>query len=179
REALLADARDLLPGASLRPLVTAPDPADQAVLGRTLAAIPAELVAPAPVLGELPAWSPVRSTLLATWIAALGAMIAIALVLRASMELAERRGRFVSAVTHELRTPLTTFCLYSQMLADGMVKTDEDKRTYARTLNSESQRLARIVESVLEYARLGRRHSNGKTPIAAPDLLERLAPPLT
>jgi signal transduction histidine kinase len=178
RQMLLADTSDLIPGASLRPLLTAPDPSDQDVLGRTLAAIPAELVAPPPVIAALPSWSPVRSTLLATWIAALGAMIAIALVLRASMELAERRGRFVSAVTHELRTPLTTFCLYSQMLADGMIKAEEDKRTYARTLNTESQRLARIVESVLEYARLGRRHGNGKTPLAPADLIGRLAPPL-
>jgi signal transduction histidine kinase len=175
QEMLLADAKDLLPGASLRPLLAAPDPADQAVLGRTLAAIPAELVAPQPTLAAMPVWSPVRSTLLATWIAALGAMIAIALVLRTSMELAERRGRFVSAVTHELRTPLTTFCLYSQMLADGMVKAEEDQRTYAKTLSSESQRLARIVESVLEYARLGRRHGNGRTRIGAAELTQRLA----
>ena len=178
RETLLADTRDLLPGATLRPLTTAPNPQDEAVLGRTLAALPAVLDAPLPRVPELPAWSPVRSTLLATWIAALGAMIAIALVLRTSMELAERRGRFVSAVTHELRTPLTTFCLYSQMLADGMVKSDEDRRTYVKTLSTESQRLARIVESVLEYARLGRRHTNGKSEVGAADLIDRIVPSL-
>jgi signal transduction histidine kinase len=178
RESLLADARDLLPGATLRPLVGAPDPADEAVLGRTLAALPAVLDAPLPKMPEMPVWSPVRSTLLATWIAALGAMIAIALVLRASMELAERRGRFVSAVTHELRTPLTTFCLYSQMLADGMIRSDDDKRTYFKTLSTESQRLARIVESVLEYARLGRRHGNGKTRVAATELIDKIVPSL-
>jgi signal transduction histidine kinase/Tfp pilus assembly protein PilV len=178
RDALLTDARDLLPGATLRPLPNAPDPADEAVLGRTLAALPAVLDAPLPKMPAMPVWSPVRSTLLATWIAALGAMIAIALVLRASMELAERRGRFVSAVTHELRTPLTTFCLYSQMLADGMVRSEDDKKTYFKTLSSESQRLARIVESVLEYARLGRRQGNEKARVAASELVEKIVPSL-
>src|SRR5204863_7600053 len=129
----------------LRPLLLAPDPEDDAVLGRTLAALPAVLEAPLPNMPTMPLWSPVRSTLLATWIAALGAMIAIALVLRASMELAERRGRFVSAVTHELRTPLTSFCLYSQMTADGVDRTEDDKRTYFKTLSTEFQRLARCV----------------------------------
>jgi signal transduction histidine kinase len=178
RDSLLADTKDLVPGATLRPLLSAPDPADQAVLGRTLAALPAVLEAPLPKMPAMPVWSPVRSTLLATWIAALGAMIAIALVLRASMELAERRGRFVSAVTHELRTPLTTFCLYSQMLADGMVKGEEDRQTYVKTLSSESQRLARIVESVLEYARLGRRQGSGKSLALVSELVEKIVPEL-
>lgn len=177
--ALVASVQDLLPGATLSPLNAVPSPDDIATLGRSLASLPAELVAPAPTLASTAGVSTVRSTLLVTWIAALGAVIAIALVLRASLELAERRGRFVSAVTHELRTPLTTFCLYSQMLADGMVPTEEARRSYVKTLNSESQRLARIVESVLDYARLGR--SKPKAPresIAATDLVERLIPPL-
>jgi len=178
--ALLSSVQDLLPGATLRPLASVPGPDDLALLGRSLASVPAELLAPAPVVTAVAGVTPVRSTLLVTWIAALGAVIAIALVLRASLELAERRGRFVSAVTHELRTPLTTFCLYSQMLADGMVPTEEARRSYVRTLNSESQRLARIVESVLDYARLGRsKHGVAKSAVAAAELIDRLVPPLT
>jgi signal transduction histidine kinase len=179
RASLLETTRDLLPGATLRPLLTVPDLTDPAMLGRSLAALPAELVVNAPVIAALPAWSPVRSTLLVTWMAAIAAVLAIALVLRASMELAERRGRFVSAVTHELRTPLTTFCLYSQMLADGMVTSQDSQKTYFRTLNLESQRLARIVESVLDYARLGRsRPANGRANVAVSDLLSRVLPAL-
>src|SRR5690606_23556726 len=88
-------------------------------------------------------------------IAVLVAVGAIGLVLRASMDLSDRRGRFVSAVTHELRTPLTTFCLYTEMLADGVVAREEARREYLSTLKDESRRLARIVENVLAYARLG------------------------
>lgn len=178
-KALLTSIQDLLPGATLRPMAAVPSAEDLALLGRSLASVPAELVAPGPVLSTLAGVSPVRSTLLVTWIAALGAVIAISLVLRASLELAERRGRFVSAVTHELRTPLTTFCLYSQMLADGMVPTEDARRSYVRTLNSESQRLARIVESVLDYARLGRSKTGAsKSRVASGDLVQRLISPL-
>jgi signal transduction histidine kinase len=120
-----------------------------------------------------------RTTLVLTWVAVLLALVAIAAVLHAARELAERRGRFVSAVTHELRTPLTTFCLYSQMLADGMVGDEASRSEYLGTLKSESQRLARIVENVLEFARLGRRTDRGRAEhLAVPALLERAMPRL-
>ncbi len=179
RETLLASVADILPGATLRPLAAIPAAADLATLGRSLASLPAELMTPPPVAAAGAAWSPVRTTLLVTWIAAAAAAAAIAVVLRASMDLAERRGRFVSAVTHELRTPLTTFCLYSQMLDTGMVPTEEARRSYIRTLSTESQRLAGIVQSVLEYARLGspRLHA-GAARVGLRELIERSLAPL-
>jgi len=179
RSRLLESARDLLPAAELRPFVGGVEGVAPAVLGRTLASIPAELVAPMPALAPGPLMTPVRSTLAVTWVIALIAVAAIALVLRSSMELAERRGQFVTAVTHELRTPLTTFVMYSQMLADGMVPTDDARRSYLATLKAESQRLARIVESVLEYARLGKRGKGTvRTRATAGDLLDALTPVL-
>jgi signal transduction histidine kinase len=108
---------------------------------------------------------PSHVTLALTWLATLGAIAAVGLSLRASIALGERRGRFVSAVTHELRTPLTTFCLYSQMLADGMVTEESARQEYLRTLKTEATRLQRIVENVLEFARLGRA-SQGRTQLA-------------
>ena len=61
--------------------------------------------------------------------------------------------QFAYSVTHELRTPLTTFRLYADMLSSGMVP-EESKREYLDTLNTESLRLSKLVEGVLEYARL-------------------------
>jgi signal transduction histidine kinase len=98
----------------------------------------------------------VRSILLASWLVALLALGGLALIVRAAAELAARRGKFVSAVSHELRTPLTTLSMYSQMLAEGMVVGEDARRVYARTLHEQSTRLSRIVESVLDFARLGR-----------------------
>ncbi len=177
RTTLLASASDLLPGATLRPVLGNAVPSDPAVLGRMLAAIPAELVVPGPPTPALPMWSPIRTTLVLAWLAAGLAAMAVGVVLRASFELAERRGRFVSAVTHELRTPLTTFCLYSQMLDDGMVTDESARKDYVRTLREESERLAGIVESVLEYARLGRRRSGpSKSTVRIGALLDQLVP---
>jgi len=180
RAALLDSIRDLFPAADLRPLLRGVGrDSDPAVLGRALAVIPAELVVDAPAPAPLPWITPLRGTLLLAWLGLLVAVLVIGLTLRTANELADRRGQFVSAVTHELRTPLTTFVMYSQMLADGMIRGEEDRATYLGTLKTESQRLARIVESVLDYARLSkRRHAPVRTRLSAEALVESLRPVL-
>lgn len=177
---LLGAARGLFPKAELRPLPGGVEGVEPGVLARTLAAIPAELTAEPPPLAALPLVTPVRTTLGLTWALAVAAVVVLALVLRASMELAERRGQFVSAVTHELRTPLTTFVMYSQMLADDLVRDEAARRSYIGTLRTESQRLARIVESVLDYARLSkrRRPSTVRARVTAEQVVDALAPVL-
>ncbi len=183
RGELLRGVRDLLPRAQLHPLSVADDKASPAELGRRLASFPADLD-PGAVPGVPGAgWSPLRITLGVSWGGMLLALGAIATVLHAATDLAERRGRFVSAVTHELRTPLTTFCLYSQMLADGMVPEGEAKMEYLRTLRRESSRLAGIVETVLDYARLSprnrpQRRGGDARGLLVDELLERVAPAL-
>ncbi|MBX3357476.1 MAG: HAMP domain-containing histidine kinase [Phycisphaeraceae bacterium] len=182
---LVAEASDLVPGAVLVPVRDRPalevaggSPESERLASR-LASIPAELIPVAPVVGPngAAAWTPLRTALLLSWIAAIGAIGVVTMVLRASMGLAERRGRFVSAVTHELRTPLTTFCLYSQMLSDGMVKEEASRREYLATLKREAQRLARIVENVLEYARITRRAVPvSREWITASELIDRIRP---
>jgi len=166
---------DLLPDAALlaRHGQRAEDPT-----GRLLASVPVLLLPGPPPPATLPTVTPLRATLAVTWLAMLGAIAAIGLVLRASVRLAERRARFVSAVTHELRTPLTTFCLYTQMLSDGMVQEEAAKREYLGTLKRESKRLAEIVENVLEYARLGNRGARRRGTHKASAILERVAPTL-
>lgn len=158
RADLLKTASDVLPGAELRPMPEAvgdPKRLPPEQLSRMLAVIPAELVVPRENADAGPSWSPIRTTLSVAWFSAVLASVALVFVMRESVTLAERRGRFVSAVTHELRTPLTTFCMYSQMLADDMVPDEAARKSYQNTLKAESQRLAGIVESVLDYARLG------------------------
>jgi signal transduction histidine kinase len=90
-------------------------------------------------------------------VAALIAFGALGLAGWSLIDLSERRIRFVSAVTHELRTPLTSLRLYLDLLLSGMVQ-DERKRTeYLSTLACESDRLHRLVDNVLDFARLERR----------------------
>jgi signal transduction histidine kinase len=60
----------------------------------------------------------------------------------------------VAAVSHELKTPLTAIRMYGEMLRDGMVPTDAKREEYYRTITSESERLSRLIDNVLEFARL-------------------------
>lgn len=176
RERLLTISKDLVPAADLVPVTT---PRAGAPVGQMLASIPVLLVpGDHPVPAPEPLLSTAHITLGVTWLAVLGGIVAIAVVLQLSMDLGDRRGRFVSAVTHELRTPLTTFRLYTGMLAGGMVRDDAARREYLATLESESGRLAGIVENVLDYARLGGRPARANGTIDAAELLAQVVPSL-
>ncbi len=151
--------------------------------GFPLATIPALLVPGDLAVPAGPRMTPALWALVITWVAAVGALGAVGLVLRATLRLSDRRARFVGAVTHELRTPLTTFRLYAQMLAGGMVS-EEARAEYLGTLERESVRLGEIVENVLEYARLTRRRPGagrppGERPVTASELLARVRPALS
>jgi signal transduction histidine kinase len=168
--ALKDEVRDLFPEAALFPAKDPNGPRDQ-----TMTALPVRLD-----LGPLPAttaagWTPLRIGLLLSWIAAALAFVAIGLTGWSLVDLAERRIRFVSAVTHELRTPLTSLRLYLDLLLSGMVQDEEKRREYLSTLNVESDRLHRLIDNVLDYARLERRRK-GRTLQAAnaADLLDML-----
>ncbi|MEZ5979684.1 MAG: HAMP domain-containing sensor histidine kinase [Planctomycetota bacterium] len=154
-----AVASDLFEGAVVD-IVPSASRGDHALGGR-LASLPAVLVVRGLAPPSFPVWSTTRVTLLAGWTSVVAAAIAVAVLLSISIRTSERRDRFVQAVTHELRTPLTTFCMYSEMLADDVVRDEETRREYLRTLVSESARLRRIVENVLQYARVER--SRGRT----------------
>src|SRR6185503_9811334 len=127
---------------------------------RRLATLPVRLLPGAAAAASPPAFSPTRLSLLGLWTCALLAVVAAAVLLRGVMALSERRRVFVSAVTHELRTPLTTFRLYTDMLAQGMVTTEEKRRQYDERLDSgrgggvrESFDLGALVESATERLR--------------------------
>jgi signal transduction histidine kinase len=92
------------------------------------------------------------------------AAVAMALVslwhnVRAQVRLAAKKDDFISAVSHELRTPLTSIRMYSEMLEKNWVKSKDKLGEYYRNLRQESERLSRLVENVLDFARLqkGRR----------------------
>jgi signal transduction histidine kinase len=73
---------------------------------------------------------------------------------RAVVALSERRSRFVSSVTHELKTPLTNIRMYIEMLEQGIAPDHEREQEYFRILGSESSRLSRLINNVLEYSKL-------------------------
>ncbi len=72
--------------------------------------------------------------------------------------LSERRSQFVSSVTHELKTPLTNIRMYIEMLEQGIASSPEREQDYFRILGSESSRLSRLINNVLEYSKLEKKN---------------------
>lgn len=85
---------------------------------------------------------------------------------------------FVSSVSHELKTPLTSIRMYGDMLREGWV-TDERRRTYYDFICSESERLTRLINNVLQLARLTRNELTVElTPTPVGILMQGIAPRL-
>ena len=80
-------------------------------------------------------------------------------IVRRELEIARLRADFVSTVSHEFRSPLTGIRQLGGMLLDGRVPDPEKQRSYFRMIVQESDRLARLVENVLDFSRMeeGRR----------------------
>jgi signal transduction histidine kinase len=92
---------------------------------------------------------------------------------RRKLERAEKMDNFVSAVTHELRTPLSTISLHTEMLLGGYAKTPERHTQYLKRVESETRRLASLVERVLEKSALSKRQPGGISQQAEPSDLSR------
>ncbi|RJE76761.1 hypothetical protein BGP78_12320 [Pseudoalteromonas sp. MSK9-3] len=76
--------------------------------------------------------------------------------------LAEQRLNFVSSVSHELKTPLTSIRMYSEMLKSGMVPSEEYKSEYYEFIHSESERLSRLIDNILQLSKLSQPQHNIK-----------------
>lgn len=83
-----------------------------------------------------------------------GGLFAVYRMVSVVVEFAERRSRFVAAVSHELKTPLTSIRMYGEMLRDGIVSGEEKRDEYYRTITDESERLSRLIDNVLDFSRL-------------------------
>ncbi len=78
----------------------------------------------------------------------------IARAVTRELEVARLQSDFVSAVSHEFRTPLTTLYQLSELLKRGRVAAESDRQEYYELLYQESDRLRRLVESVLHFGRI-------------------------
>src|SRR5205823_7369879 len=162
------EVRPQLPAVKLEPVAIASEPSE-----RRMTALPAALD-PGPEPVPPPAgWTPLRIGLTLGWVAALLALAAVGFVGWTLIDLSERRIRFVSAVTHELRTPLTSLRLYTDLLASGMIREEDQQKEYLRTLGHESERLNTLIENVLDFAKLEKRTVQAHcVPLPLGDLLE-------
>ena len=73
------------------------------------------------------------------------------------LALGRLKSDFVSAVSHELKTPLTLIRLYADTLTDAQAEAEEDRQAYCQIIVRETERLAHLIDSVLDFARIDRR----------------------
>ena len=89
------------------------------------------------------------------------------------------RREFTSNVSHELKTPLTSIYGVSDMLASGLVKS-EDVAGFAGTIKEESARLISLIDDIIKLSRLDESTAPQETEIidvcgSARDVVSRLS----
>jgi two-component system OmpR family sensor kinase len=77
----------------------------------------------------------------------------------------ERMRRFVTDASHELRTPLTSIRGFAELYRQGAAADRSDVDRYMRHIETESSRMALLVEDLLLLARLDQRQPLSTRPI--------------
>ena len=76
--------------------------------------------------------------------------------LRSEMLLARQKTTFVANVSHELKTPLTSIRMFAEMLKERRQPDPQKQEKYLDLMVSETERLTRLINNVLDFARMER-----------------------
>ncbi|MFT5503638.1 MAG: signal transduction histidine kinase [Gammaproteobacteria bacterium] len=82
------------------------------------------------------------------------------------IDLTHQQQNFISAVSHELKTPLTSIRMYGEILREGWAD-EERKKSYYDFIFNESERLSRLINNILQLARLSRNEQKGNFELSA------------
>ncbi len=86
-----------------------------------------------------------------------GGVIGVVMVFRdisKEREVEQMKADFISMMSHELRTPLTSIKAYTETILCTPEMPEETKHQFLMTVDEESNRLAGLVESILEISRI-------------------------
>lgn len=67
-------------------------------------------------------------------------------------ELSHQKDAFLSQISHELRTPMTSIRAFSEILRDGEGLSRAEQGKYSSIINSESVRLTRLLDDLLDLS---------------------------
>lgn len=96
-----------------------------------------------------------------------GAFIFMYITAKRERELAQRQSGFLANVTHELKTPLAAMQAAGENLSDGRVVDSGRIRTYGEHIYNETIRLRKMIEKLLDIARIDSGHSMMVQPVAS------------
>jgi len=114
-------------------------------------------------------WNPIVAkeyrSRMRTWKSPVAMMVYILLIgglgflvfaIRRERRLNELKSEFISNVSHELKTPLSIISMFGEMLSQGRTKSAEQATEYAEIIWRESVRLGRLIDNVLDFAKIER-----------------------
>ncbi|MBM7584396.1 two-component system sensor histidine kinase ResE [Bacillus pakistanensis] len=85
------------------------------------------------------------------------------------------RKDFIANVSHELRTPISMLQGYSEAIVDDIAGTEEEKKEIAKIIYDESLRMGRLVNDLLDLARMEAGHiSLNKENVVLQSFVERV-----
>ena len=83
-------------------------------------------------------------------------LVVILIAAARERKLSNLKNDFVANVSHELKTPLALVRMFGELLQSGRVDGEEKRRQYLQIIVSESDRLASLIENVLDFAKVER-----------------------
>jgi two-component system, OmpR family, phosphate regulon sensor histidine kinase PhoR len=86
----------------------------------------------------------------------LGGLLFMLVTVRRERRLNELKSEFISNVSHELKTPLSIISMFGELLAMGRTRSPAQATEYAEIIRRESVRLSRLIDSVLDFAKIER-----------------------
>jgi signal transduction histidine kinase len=101
---------------------------------------------------------------------------------RKEEEWARLREDFISGVSHEFRTPLTQIRMFTELMADGKLRSSDEWDRSVSVINREARRLTHLVENILHFSPAEKRPLLPRSPErvmaleAIGDLLEAFGP---
>ena len=69
-------------------------------------------------------------------------------------QISQMKSDFVSHVSHELKTPLASINAYAEMLVDGEAQDTETVNRFCSVIQTQAQRLNRLIEDILNISRI-------------------------
>ena len=93
---------------------------------------------------------------------------------RRQLALAQQKTDFVSNVSHELKTPLTSIRMFAELMLGGRANGEKTPQ-YLRIIMVEAERLTRLINNVLDFAKLERRQKRfDKKPLDLHEVIARV-----
>lgn len=70
---------------------------------------------------------------------------------------AQLKSEFVAHLSHDLRRPLTSIQMFSEMLKEGRIPSEEKKQEYYNIIANESGKLTHLANNILDFSRIERK----------------------